>query len=182
MRAIVKPRMDADEFLAWAAAQASGRYELSRGEVVAMAPERAIHVEVKMLIWLALRNAVQAAGLGCAVFGDGLSVRIDAETVYEPDALLRHEAVPDDTVEIDDPMIVVEVTSPSSSSIDPGVKLVDYFRLPTLRHYSIVDTRRRTLIVHGRSGDRIETRSIGSGPIPLEPPGIVFTAEDCFPG
>ena len=39
-----KPRrMTVAEFLAWASAQPRGRYELVRGEVVPMAPERALH-------------------------------------------------------------------------------------------------------------------------------------------
>ena len=40
--------MTVQEFLAWAAAQPRGRYELVRGEVVAMAPERALHNLVKL--------------------------------------------------------------------------------------------------------------------------------------
>ena len=47
MTAQSKQRMTVQEFLAWAAAQPRGRYELVRGEVVAMAPERARHNLVK---------------------------------------------------------------------------------------------------------------------------------------
>ena len=43
MTAQPKQRMTVPEFLAWAAAQPRGRYELVRGEIVAMAPERARH-------------------------------------------------------------------------------------------------------------------------------------------
>jgi Uma2 family endonuclease len=40
-------RMTVPEFLAWAETQESGRYELIRGEIVAMAPERSAHVQAK---------------------------------------------------------------------------------------------------------------------------------------
>lgn len=43
------PQMNVDEFLAWATAQPEGeRYELERGEVVAMSPEKADHTRVKI--------------------------------------------------------------------------------------------------------------------------------------
>lgn len=59
-----------------------------------------------------------------------MSVCIGETTVYEPDTLVRcGQPVADDTIEISDPIIVVEVVSPSSQSIDTGAKLADYFRL-----------------------------------------------------
>ena len=42
--------MNVPEFLSWADAQESGRYELVGGEIVAMAPERLEHVHAKRLI------------------------------------------------------------------------------------------------------------------------------------
>ncbi len=54
MTAVPKHRMTVAEFLPWAAAQDRGRYELVRGEVVAMAPERARHNIVKKSIARAL--------------------------------------------------------------------------------------------------------------------------------
>ena len=68
--------MTVAEFLTWASAQVRGRYELVRGEVVAMAPERAQHNLVKLEVVLALRNAVKRAGLPCTVFTDGMTVVI----------------------------------------------------------------------------------------------------------
>jgi hypothetical protein len=50
MTAQSKPRMTVAEFLAWAAAQPRGRYGLVRGEVVAMAPERARHNLMKLAV------------------------------------------------------------------------------------------------------------------------------------
>ncbi len=40
-------RMTVPEFLAWVETQESGRYELIGGQPVAMAPERAEHVQAK---------------------------------------------------------------------------------------------------------------------------------------
>jgi Uma2 family endonuclease len=61
-----KPRMTVDQFLRWAMAQSDGpRYELVAGEVVAMAPERAVHARRKVRIWRALSDAI--GGQACPV-------------------------------------------------------------------------------------------------------------------
>ena len=93
----------------------------------------------------------------------------------------RYELVAGEVVEIDDPVIVVEVVSPSSVAVDKGAKLEDYFRLPSVRHYLIVRTRKRTVIHHARAeGDRIETRIVRSGALHLDPPGLTVEVESFF--
>ena len=77
-----------DEFIAWALEQPTGRFELSNGTVVAMAPERASHNQAKLNAAVALRAAIGARGLPCRVMTDGMAVRIDDRTVYEPDAAI----------------------------------------------------------------------------------------------
>ena len=141
----------ADAFLAWAADQPRGRFELVAGQVVAMAPERAGHARAKGRVYRALGDAIARAGLDCEAFTDGMTVRIDTGTVYEPDALVRcGPRTPDAAVEIADPAIVVEVVSPSSRGADTGAKLGDYFTLPSVRHYLVVNAETRTLIHHRR--------------------------------
>ena len=127
----------------------------------------------------ALRAAVAAAGLPCEAFIDGMAVRVDEATVYEPDVLLRcGPPVADDCVEIGDPVIVVEVLSPSSRHKDTGGKLDDYFRLPSVRHYLIVKTANRTVIHHRRDDDgSIATRILRGGELEFAPPGLRVTVE-----
>lgn len=177
-------RMTADEFLAWAMAQPEGaRYELVAGEVVAMAPERAAHGRAKLAAVDALRAAVARAGLTCEAFVDGMAVRIDDATVYEPDVLLRCGApVADDCLEIGDPVVVVEVLSPSTGHKDTGGKLDDYFRLSSVRHYLIVKTSNRTLIHHRRDdAGELQTRILREGTLELQPPGLALNIAALFP-
>lgn len=169
------PRMTSDEFIAWALQQPKGkRYELYGGEVVPMAPERSVHALMKLRVARRLAEAVEAAGLPCEVFPDGMTVVVDEHTSYEPDAMIRcGESLPDDAVVLD-PVVVVEVTSPSTQSLDTGDKLADYFRVPTVRHYLIVRTKQRAIVLHSR-GDAdgtITTRIIRDGTVELDPPGI----------
>jgi Uma2 family endonuclease len=175
-------RMTSDEFIAWAMGQPeTGHYELVAGEVVAMAPERSAHALTKAQIWRRMAEAVEADRLPCQVFPDGMAVELDEHTVYEPDALVRCGApLPADAIKLNDPVIIVEVLSPSMRARDSGAKLEDYFRLPSLRHYLIVKTENRTIIHHARGAEGIIlTRIVREGPVVLEPPGITLT--DCFP-
>jgi len=176
---VTKPvRMTADQFLTWAMQQPEGkRYELVGGEVAGMAPERAGHARAKHRVCEALIRAIGAAGARCEAFPDGMSVRVDADTVYEPDALVRCGApLDDDSIEVVDPLIVVEVVSPSSGRRDSGSKLEGYFRLPSVRHYLIVTPLSRAVIHHRRDeAGGITTRIIRDGSIRLDPPGIELT-------
>jgi Uma2 family endonuclease len=178
------PEFTADEFIAWALEQPEGRFELDNGVVVAMAPERVTHAIAKGNAFIALRNAIGARGLACQALPDGMSVRVNDRTVYEPDALVRcGPPLPGDTVQIIDPVIVVEVVSPSSRGIDRGVKLAGYFSLPSVRHYLIVDTDMRLVIHHHRGEDgRIEVRILHDGPLTLDPPGLAIEVRDIFAG
>jgi Uma2 family endonuclease len=184
-KALDKPPrpMTVDQFLSWAMAQPDGpRYELVDGQVVAMAPERAVHARRKARIWRALTDAVDGAGLPCEALPDGMTVKIDEHTAYVPDTIVHcGEALPDDTVIVPGPVIVVEVLSPSTATRDTGAKLADYFRLPSLRHYLIVRTDRPTVIHHRRGdGELIETRIVTSGAIDLDPPGITLTLAQIY--
>jgi Uma2 family endonuclease len=178
-----RARMTADAFIAWAMAQPEGcRYELVAGEVVAMSPERAAHNEAKGNAYLALRRALEERGLPCRAYTDGMAVRIDDDTVYEPDALVRCGApLAPDAVEVADPLILVEVISPGTRKVDTTQKLGDYFRLPSVRHYLIVNTSRRTVVHHARAEDGgVLTRVAAAGRLELEPPGIVVDVAALF--
>jgi Uma2 family endonuclease len=180
---VLPPHMSADEFIAWAMTLPDGEhYELVGGEIVPMSPERLSHTRVKFAVCLALKNAIRAAGSACEALIDGVSVEIDEDTVYEPDTLVRcGEPLPGDIVKITDPVIVVEVVSPSSGGTDKGAKLQDYFRLASVRHYLIVNTRRRSVTHHRRDdAGLIQTRVLHGGALELAPPGIAVAVEDLF--
>ena len=171
-------RMTADEFIVWAIQQPEGeRYELADGEVIAMAPERLAHARAKFHVTTRLAAAIEAAGLDCEAVIDGVTVAVDSTTLYEPDALVRcGEPLDGATTRISDPVIVVEILSPSTRGRDTGAKLVDYFRLPSVHHYLIVRAEDQVIVHHARVGDgTILTRILRDGPILLDPPGITLT-------
>lgn len=177
-----KPRMTVDEFLEWCET-APGRHELVRGEVVAMAPERVRHARLKFAVQTALASSLGRLGLPCEMLPDGITVRIDDHTAYEPDALVCcGTALDPDAVEIREPVIVVEVLSPGTRRLDEGAKLADYFRLASLRHYLLIDPKRAVVVHHRRDGDAIATRIVAQGVLRLDPPGIDIPVGPLFTG
>lgn len=176
-----KARMTVDEFLAWAEHQ-PGRYELIDGEVFGMSPRRARHTRTKYRVQNALDRAIGEAGLSCEMLADGLTVQVDPDTAYEPDALVQcGDAIAEDAIVATHPVIVVEVLSPSTGYVDTGQKLEGYFRVPSVMHYLIVDPRKAVVIHHRRaSGELIETRIASAGALDLTPPGLRLTVTDFF--
>ena len=115
---------------------------------------------------------------------DGMTVRIDARNAYEPDALVYcgKEAAPS-AVEIANPVIVVEVLSPSTRRIDTSKKVAGYFQLPSVAHYLIVDLERRVILHYTRGAeDTILTRIVHEGTLALDPPGLELALADVWGG
>src|SRR3954451_23566524 len=167
-------RLTREEFHRWAEGQ-SGRYERVAGEPVAMSPERIQHVRLKNRIWAALDRAVGEAGLDCEALGDGVTIEVDADTDYEPDAVVNcGPRLPPDATSATNPVIVVEVLSPATQSTDTGEKLADYFRVPSIQRYLIVRSRRPEIIHHWRAGDDIISRAVNFAVIRLDPPGVAL--------
>ena len=172
--------MTAGEFLTWAEAQPKGRYELVAGEIAAMAPERADHARAKFRVCSTLASAIKRAGAPCEAFVDGLAVRINDSTVYEPDALVNCGArIGGDVIIAPNPTVVVEVLSPSTQHIDKAAKLIDYFGVAEVQHYLVVDTVRQAVVHHRRGPENtIATTICRQGPIVLDPPGIEIAVAD----
>ena len=174
--------MTVDEFLPWAEGQ-EGRWELHDGVPVMMSPERVLHADTKGEAYVALREALRRAGLPCRVHPDGVAIRMSAKATYQPDASAScGPRAPVDALEINDPIIVVEVLSPSTAAIDHGRKLSGYLSLPSVEHYLILDPERRVVTHHKRGqGDAIETRVLSEGAVKLDPPGFEVAVEARFP-
>ena len=174
--------MSRTEYRRWAEAQPRGRFERVDGEVVAMAPERIAHARVKARIWQALDRAIREADLPCEALPDGITVEVGDGTDYEPDAVVNcGELVEGDKVAAPNPVVVVEVLSKSTRSVDTGAKLTDYFRVPSVRHYLVVRADRRMATHHRRRDDGgIETRLVAEGRIDLDPPGINVAVEEFY--
>ena len=175
-------RMTVDEYLPWALAR-GGRWELIDGRPVKMPSETLGHIDVKSFVWLALRESVAASRrTDLHVLADGATVRIDENNANEPDALIYSGPKrADSEIEIPDPVIVVEVISPTSGPRDKVRKRQDYFSLPSVEHYLAIDFAARTVIHFDKSNWQSDGRLLGEADVAdLSPPGLMLPIRRCF--
>ena len=179
---VALPRsLNVDQFLAWSVQQEEGKYELVDGVVIMQQSQKWVHSRVKLEVAVVLREAIKRAGVGFYVGSDGPTVRIGERRAFVPDALVAPlpEPAPDD-LEIPNPVIVVEVLSPSTATMDATTKLRGYFEVPSIQHYLIVDPEGQTVTHHKRGAAATETRVVAEGTLTLGPPGLEIRLGDIF--
>lgn len=183
MTALAKPQhMTVPEFLTWAEGR-EGRFELLDGEITAMAGERIDHARSKAAAWLALMTGIKRASIPCEAFVEGVGVVIDDHTLFLPDALVNcGPPVPGDMMTAPNPIIVVEVLSPSPQHIDKTKKLFGYFSLPAVQHYVIIDVELKAAVHHRRAeGGLIITELVREGGVfTFDPPGLTAPLAEMF--
>lgn len=160
--------MNAGAFLAWLEQQPSWRFELVNGQIIAMNPQHIEHIETKVSMVRALQDALR--GSSCRAIGDGMCVQVDDATVYEPDALVYcGERLPMGTTHMTSPVVVVEILSSETKTVETTRKLEGYFKLQSVRHYLIVDPALRTIVHHARdSSGAIATEVLSGGELMLD--------------
>ena len=131
---------------------------------------------------IALLAAVRRAQLPCHVEPDGATVVAGNHKVYGPDALVYcGDPLPDDATVTPNPVIIVEVISPSTGHIDKGDKLEAYFGIPSLHHYLLVYPDRRLVVHHQRTAaDKLATQLAHEGELLLDPPGLTVPVAELF--
>lgn len=91
------------------------------------------------------------------------------------------DRLPPGSVAVPNPLVIVEVLSPSTGATDRAWKLREYFRLASLHHYLIVWADRQQVVHHRRDdAGGIATTMLTGGEIRLEPPGIAITVEEIY--
>ena len=142
-----------------------GRAEFYDGMIVDMAGSTPDHSNIAANITAELVFATR--GKGCKVFNPNLRIAVDpANSYFHPDV-----AVVCGDLEISDlrkdnvrnPMIVVEVLSPSTATRDRGEKFEKYQALESLREYVLVEQDSPQVYVYTKSavGEWVYRASIG---------------------
>ena len=139
-------------------------------------------VEIKDLANIALKAAVARSGAPYFVLPDGMSVRIAADRCYEPDVIISPLPRPArDALEVENPIIVVEVFSPTPASMrrDLATKLKGYARVPSIEHYIVIDPAERVVLHYRRQGAvLLPPEKPVEGALRLDPPGIEVALAD----
>jgi Uma2 family endonuclease len=74
---------------------------------------------------------------------------------------------------VPEPVIIVEVASPSTRLADVNDKVEFYGGIASIRHYLVIEQDRRRAVYHGRGpSGGLEPRILREGEIALDPPGV----------
>jgi Uma2 family endonuclease len=145
------------------------RWEFIRGEPRMMAPASMSHSIIKRNVLRVFDRALE--GSACQALVDGPQILTD-EISAVPDVVVTCKALDLSTPVIAEPVIIVEVMSPSSEINDTGLRWLAYRKIPSLRHYLVLAQDRRLVHIHSRAGDIWRERFVSEGSVELDEPPL----------
>ena len=172
--------MSLDEYLAFEE-KSPVKHEYVSGEAYAMTGVTTRHNVITLNIARHLHDAARSHG--CRIFATDVKLQA-AGRVYYPDVILACGKAAEVELIIEEPSLVVEVTSPSTRGTDRREKLDSYRRIPSLLMYLIVEQRRRHVLVYARdaNGEWVRDEVIGENDIPVPPLDTRITLEEIYEG
>ena len=142
MASLPTPRITEEEYLRLERA-AEYKSEFVDGEIFAMSGGTRRHSRLAVN-WIG-ELQLKLHGRGCSVFNSDLRIRTQSSGSYVyPDVSVvcgqpqTHESDDDDI--LTDPIVVIEVLSPSTADYDRGKKFELYREIPSLQDYILVHT------------------------------------------
>jgi Uma2 family endonuclease len=182
-------KMTIEEYLEWEPYQ-DIRYEYVNGEVFAMTGGTIPHNDLALNLYRNLYPHLRSRG--CRVNVSDVKVQVSPNSpYYYPDVIVSCD--PQDLNArkfIQNPTIIAEVLSPSTSAKDRSKKFTNYLKIPTLQEYLLIDSEtisverycrgegRMWLYYPYTAGDIITLSSIDfEFPIELLYEGVVLESE-----
>ncbi len=141
--------MTIDEFLAWEERQEL-RWEFDGFAPVAMTGGAAGHSAIQRN--LSIAPGVRLRGNPCQVYTADLKIR-GAGSIRYPDASVVCSPVPRTATVMDDPVVVFEVLSSGTASVDHVVKNREYRDTPSIRRYVMLEQDFIGATMFERSGE-----------------------------
>ena len=127
------------------------KHEYIEGEVYSMAGTSDNHARVAGNVFTAL--SIHLRDSPCEPFASELKVRVAINVFYYPDILVSCEENPENPYFRNNPILVIEVTSPSTERIDRQEKLPAYQRIQSVQEYVVIDQHRINIELHRRQAD-----------------------------
>ena len=125
------------------------RHEYIGGLIHAMAGASATHNLIALTLATRLRG--QARSKGCQVFISDMKLKIAAADVfYYPDVMVTCDSADNADYFRTDPVLIIEVASPTTAVTDRREKLLAYQRIASLREYVIVSQTEMSVQLYRR--------------------------------
>jgi Uma2 family endonuclease len=129
------------------------RHEYIYGEVYAMAGTSDRHNRIAMNIGYKIDNHL--GNSRCEAFIESVKLKADAATFYYPDVMVACDETPESVYYREEPILLVEVLSPSTARTDRHEKLTVYKNIPSLQEYLIVWQDKIYIELHQRQADNL---------------------------
>jgi Uma2 family endonuclease len=149
MSVAMRKPMTLEEFLAWEEAQEL-RWEFDGFAPVAMTAGTVEQGLIQANLIAAFGNRLH--GGPRRVLGSHVKIAV-AGSIRYPDAMIVCTPTPRGATVITDPVVVFEVLSPSTASVDCIVKNQEYRDTPSIRRYVMLEQDRPGATVFSREGD-----------------------------
>jgi len=153
------------------------KHQLIDGDVYAMAGASANHERISLNICTELK--IQLKDSPCEPFGSDMKVRVKDNFFY-PDVLVDCNFDESEPYFTQTPVLIVEVLSQSTRKMDEQIKRLQYFNIPTLLEYIIIEQDFVDVAVYRKSDDWRHTNYFLGEEVPLESVGITLTVEDIY--
>ena len=183
MSAAQRLALSPSAFLDWEAGQ-DERHEYHRGEVFAMAGGTETHARIITNTLIAFSAALK--GRGCTVYTDALRVRVEAEDLFTyPDLSVVcgpgtfYDAK---RTTLLNPVVLVEVLSPSTETYDRTAKLRFYRQIPGLQAVLLVAQDAPTVDIVARAGDGWGLSTEADGGVEVAALGVRLALADLYDG
>jgi Uma2 family endonuclease len=159
-------RMTLAEFLRWNDGT-DARYELVDGRIVSMAPPNDAHGTVVASIGFEIGNQLRPPRR--VATGAGILRPNRDDSYYVADLGVTSGPAADTRQHLPEPVLIVEVLSPSTEDHDRGRKVPDYREIPSLQEILVVASQACRVELWRREGDhwRVEDL-IGEATVRLE--------------
>lgn len=143
-------RICAEDYLALEA-QAETKSEYVDGLIYAMVGASSAHNLVCGNLYLALRALLKSKP--CQVFNNDMKLRVaEDDAYYYPDLFVTcSEADRQSQYIKSEPILIIEVLSPSTALYDRDKKFASYRKLPSLQEYMLVDQERLAIECYRRA-------------------------------
>jgi len=176
-------RMTVEEFLEWDDGT-DARYELIDGQPVAMSPNVDPHGVMVIELGARIREALSDRP-DCRV-RTGLGVRSPRRraSYYIPDLVVACGPIDRDGRELQNPILLVEILSPSTERLDRRIKLTDYRRIGSGQEILLIDPSQPYAELHRRlDGDRWLTFLLqdDDGTLELKSVGLELPLSTLYP-
>lgn len=146
----LKTKISAEEYLEGELVSET-KHEFIGGEVYAMAGASERHHRICANFFIRLDSHLENSK--CGAFITDMKLKTDKATFYYPDVFVACDKNPESEYYREEPILIIEVTSPSTRQTDRREKLRAYQQIPSVHEYAVIEQDKTYIELHRRQPD-----------------------------